>query len=438
VASAPDDDRLTLAALRTLLDGVHLATAGQLPQVVLDAARQLGWSTVLHLVDDEQRVLVPVPLPGAGSGGAVLDVEGTLAGRCFRTVEPVAWSASPATGEAAAPERGVWLPVLDGTHRLGVLRVTTAPGEALSDPVVQERCRLLAHLVGHLVVAKSAYGDGLTRVQRRRPRTVASELLQQLLPPLTFATEGVVVSGILQPAYEVAADAFDYSVVGEAAHLAVFDATGHDLAGTLLAAVALSTYRNSRREGRGLYDTAQALDEQVAEQGRLEKLVTGVLAQLDLATGRLRYLNAGHPAPLLLRRGRVVKELDGGRRILFGLGTGEADVAEEWLEPDDWVVFYTDGVTEARSPDGGFFGTGRLTDQLERSAASGLPAPETLRRVAHDVLDHQHGVLQDDATVLVVQWATGGERVMGSAATRDQDARDLAPGRGGEADVPRA
>ena len=49
--------------------------------------------------------------------------------------------------------------------------------------------------------------------------------------------------------------------------------------------------------------------------------VTGVLAELDLASGRLRYVNAGHPPPLLLRGGRVVKELAGGRRVPFGLET---------------------------------------------------------------------------------------------------------------------
>ncbi len=151
------------------------------------------------------------------------------------------------------------------------------------------------------------------------------------------------------------------------------------------------------------------------------------MSELDLSTGRLRYLNAGHPAPLLMRGGKVVKELTGGRRVLFGLGTGEAQVAEEWLEPEDWIVFYTDGVTEARRPDGSFFGLARLTDQLERSAAAGQAAPETLRHVVDDVLAYQDDVLQDDATLLIAQWASGEERALTSARTRTVDALELSP-----------
>jgi sigma-B regulation protein RsbU (phosphoserine phosphatase) len=402
--TARGSDR-TLAALSSLLDGAHLATPGQLPDIVLAAAGELGWTAVIYLVDYEQRLLTPVPAAGM-PGGEPQAVDATLAGRAFRTVEPV-----PVHADGLA----VWVPLLDGVERLGVLKVSVPDGTKLDDPLFRDRCRLLAYLTGHLVAVKAPYGDALDRVRRRRPRTVASELLWQLLPPLTFSCEGLVLSGLLEPCYEVAADAFDYGLVDDAAHLAVLDATGHDLSGTLLTAVALAAYRSSRRQQRGLYDTARAIDEVIAAQGRHQAFVTGVLGELDLGTGRLRYLNAGHPAPLLMRRGKVVKALAQGRRILFGLGGGAAHVAEEWLEPDDWVVFYTDGVTEARDPEGHFFGLDRLTDLLEKSAAAGQPAPETLRRVIHEVLAHQHGALQDDATLLVAQWATGKEQALSSA-----------------------
>ncbi|MFX5611207.1 SpoIIE family protein phosphatase, partial [Acinetobacter baumannii] len=79
-------------------------------------------------------------------------------------------------------------------------------------------------------------------------------------------------------------------------------------------------------------------------------------------------------------------------------------------EPDDRVVLYTDGITEARDRHGEFYGLQRFTDQLERSAAARLPAPETLRRVMHEVMDHQRGVLQDDASALIAQLSSGQER----------------------------
>jgi serine phosphatase RsbU (regulator of sigma subunit) len=81
-------------------------------------------------------------------------------------------------------------------------------------------------------------------------------------------------------------------------------------------------------------------------------------------------------------------------------------VATETLERGDWLVLYTDGVTEARDVDGQMFGLDRLVDIVQRGAADRQIAAETLRRIVRAVLDHQRGVLQDDATVVVVQWMT--------------------------------
>jgi serine/threonine protein phosphatase PrpC len=89
---------------------------------------------------------------------------------------------------------------------------------------------------------------------------------------------------------------------------------------------------------------------------------------------------------------------------LFGLPTATMSVAEEFLEPGDWLTLYTDGITEARDETGNFFGEERLVDSLRREAASERPPPETVRRLVQAVMRHQRGVLQDDATVLLARW----------------------------------
>jgi serine phosphatase RsbU (regulator of sigma subunit) len=153
-----------------------------------------------------------------------------------------------------------------------------------------------------------------------------------------------------------------------------------------------------------LYAQALAVDDALSTHFP-DAFATGVLAEPDLTKGRLRYLAAGHPAPLLLRSGKVVAALEGGRRTPFGLDTGGVAVGEEFLQPGDWLTLYTDGITEARDTTGALFGRTRLIDFLERAAATGHPPAETVRRLAHAVLRHQNGVLQDDATVLLAQWA---------------------------------
>jgi len=213
-----------------------------------------------------------------------------------------------------------------------------------------------------------------------------------------------MLAGSLEPAYAMGGDVFDYALSESTVSLAVLDAMGHGMQAALMAVAALAAYRSARRDGRGLHDQARAMDEMVATAFPGSSFVTGFLAELDLPSGRLRYVAAGHPEPLLLRHRRVVKRLSGGRRLPFGLGDGRLLVAEEALQPGDWLAVYTDGITEARDPDGRWFGEERLAELLSRAMAAQQPPPETVRRLTRDVLAHQQGLLQDDATVLLASW----------------------------------
>ena len=125
-----------------------------------------------------------------------------------------------------------------------------------------------------------------------------------------------------------------------------------------------------------------------------------------------RWVNAGHPAALIVRGGRVVKALDRQINPPLGLQPDAPEVGEERLERGDRLVLYTDGVIEARAADGEFFGIDRLVDLISREAAAGRPAAETMRRLNLAILAHQEGVLQDDATTLMVEWSSADARRM--------------------------
>jgi serine phosphatase RsbU (regulator of sigma subunit) len=252
-----------------------------------------------------------------------------------------------------------------------------------------------------------AYGDSFHILRRGRPLSVAAELLWQLLPPQTFACTQLVISATMEPYDAVGGDGYDYAVDERQASVAVFDAVGHRIDAGLTCALALAATRNGRRHGLDLTATAALADEVIRGNVRGSRFVTALLAQLDLETGVLRYLNAGHPRPVLLRGGHAVKLLDAGCRTPLGLGhLAEPEVrpGEEHLEPGDRLLFYSDGITEARDDDGREFGIDRLVDLTERHAGAGLPAAETLRRLSHAVLEHQNGYFQDDATLLLLEW----------------------------------
>jgi len=171
----------------------------------------------------------------------------------------------------------------------------------------------------------------------------------------------------------------------------------------------VGAYRNGRRSNRSLATTARSIDSAVTAAFAGDAFITGVLAELDTDSGILTWINAGHPEPLLLRAGRLVKAVHAEPMLPFGLDaelgeTVDIEIGSEALEPGDIVVLYTDGVVEARSPEGAFFGVDRLVDLLVRNLAAGLPAPETMRRIVRALLDHQEAELADDATMVFVQW----------------------------------
>jgi serine phosphatase RsbU (regulator of sigma subunit) len=392
------------AALDTVLRHDRLLPPGAIDELTVLGVQQLGaTSAVVWLVDYEQVSLGRLGGP-TGLPDQRLSVDGSMAGRCFRSVELLE---TDADGTARA-----LVPLLDGLERLGVLEVVL-PEDALPlSADLRSALTRMAHLLAELLVSNGAYTDHYEWVRRKQAMSLPAEMQHRLLPPLTFGTDRVVISGLLAPAYDVGGDAFDYALNGNIAHVAVFDAVGHGLQASLLANLAVSCYRNTRRAGLDLAAAVATIDHALDEMFGGERFVTAMLGQLDVDTGTFRWINAGHPAPMLLRDGHVVKELQGRPVLPLGINrlltTQEAAVSVEALQPGDRLLLLTDGVDEARNADGEFFGRRRLAEFAAKEASSGLPAPEAMRRLQQAVLKHQVGQLQDDATMVFVEWLTGG------------------------------
>jgi hypothetical protein len=377
--------------LGSLLEAAHRLAPDDVVPTVAQHLGALGFADVtVYLVDLDQRLLVPVGTAPADP----VDIDSTVPGQVFRTQQVVVEPAPNGRGSC------LWVPLIDGSDRVGVLRVTVP----VADDVTLQRVKHVASLTAGLVVSKSVYGDNLVLARRLRDMDLAAEMRWSMLPPLTFTNDRVAIAGMLEPAYEIAGDAFDYAVNGDTAHVAIVDAMGHGLEASRMANLAVGSYRHSRRRGLDLVATFSAMDQVVGEQFGAEKFVTGQLVRLDLASGELNWVNAGHPRPLLWRDGKPVDDLHCETSLPLGLGYVPAEVAQVTLQPGDSVLFLTDGVVEARSPDGTFFGRSRLARLWGEAAAGGEIPAEILRRLCHSVLDHQEGRLQDDATLLLVVW----------------------------------
>ncbi|MCB5178824.1 PP2C family protein-serine/threonine phosphatase [Streptomyces antimicrobicus] len=400
------------AVLAWVLDRSHEASAREVPTLVDEAARRLGVSgTRLFLADLQQQRLVALPQLTGGHveqafGEQVfeqpaerpaepdsVDVEGSLAGLAYRSQRL----------QLARDGSAAWIPMIDGVERVGVMEVT-GPGP---DAAALEVCRTLASLATLIVVSKATHHDLLVARGRSRPMTLQAELLWAFLPPRTIGTRQVTSTAVLEPAYDIGGDAFDHSFSDGLLHLTLLDAMGHDLASGGASAAGLAACRSTRRSGGGLPDIVATID-RTLERWIPDRLMTGVLATLDTVRGEFTWVNCGHPAPLLIRDGHVLPAaLERPAVLPLGLGvhTGAPPAPHRArLQPGDRVLVYSDGVTEARSAAGEFFGEERLTDTVIRSMASGDTAPEALRRLIRDLLTHQDQRLGDDATILLAEW----------------------------------
>jgi len=396
------------AALAVLRRGVdvdlhHVLTAALSP---LD-----GHDPVVYLVDFGHRVLMPLPVAMSGPIPAEEDVATTLAGRAFTTGQPM-------TAERDGEAR-VWVPVLQGSERTGVLAVTVPA----IDPDVLAELALLGVFAG-LTISCTATVSDIPHLRRRgRTMSLAATMQWELMPPLAAATDRVAVAGVLEPAYDIAGDGFDYAFNGDELDFALFDGMGHGISSSILTALAVGAYRHARRQHTSVVQMHDAVQHAIAGQYDGEAFATGVVGRLDTNRGQLQWSCAGHPAPLLLRGRKVVAELPCDPTLPFGLDADRPAVAQYTLQPGDAVLLYTDGVIEARTPAGVEFGLDRLRDLLEREAAAERPAEELLRRLVRAVLDYQGSDLRDDATLLLVQWtglrtptsnAVPGQRLLGA------------------------
>jgi len=363
--------------------------ASDLTTMARSAGRALGATDARILVADYGLTSLQ-ELGDYGPTGARAAIEGTSAGLCFARGSIV----------VASDEPTVWLPLAEGSERLGVLELTHTDWSDEDAALSEQVLRVLVLVL----VSKRRYTDVLLRSRRAEPLSLAAEMQWDLLPPLTLTTASVSVSGILEPAYEIGGDSFDFALNPGRLEFAIIDAVGRGMAAVLMSVTAINSLRNARREGASLETAFRDTDEVIDRQFGGGNFVTAQTGALELATGELTWVNAGHPLPLLVRDGTYVGPLTCRPSLPLGLGGHLHELGSYRLHRGDRVLFYTDGVIETRDADNQQFGIDRLADFLVRATLDGVSPAETVRRLSASIMNYEGADLNDDATLLLVEY----------------------------------
>lgn len=372
--------------LDQFLDAISAKVCDVESLMVLAATAMGARSASLYVTDYGMMWLQRVGV--SGPDGAALPIPGTSAGRTYVEQIPVVDPANPGC---------IWMPLTDGAERLGVVEVV-----GLDQPETS-RLRRVVLIVALALNSHRRYTDLIERCRRVRPLSPTAEVQWALLPPVSCETDQISVSGILEPAYDAGGDSFDYAFNHNIVHVTVIDAVGHDMAAMLLSGAAINTLRNARREGRSLTEAYLETGAVIASEFGECNFVTGQIAMIDVLTGTMSWINAGHPLPILVRNG-VTTEMCCAVSPPMGLGGAVVEVAADQLLPGDRILFHTDGVAESRSTDGVVFGDDMLRQQLVATASSNLSAAQTVRQLASQVVDHVNGPLTDDASLMLVEY----------------------------------
>lgn len=307
----------------------------------------------------------------------------------------------------------VLAPVTERGEVIGLLELHV-PTEPASDDV--DHIARLAHLLAFVVIANRRHTDLYEWGQRTRPLSLSAEIQHRLLPgPQTCEAGAFTLAGWLEPAAGIAGDTFDFSLERDLLHLSMTDAMGHGVPAALNATLCVGSLRNSRNEGASLLEQVRIANLALAEHAassKIEDFVTGLVGRLDLPTGVLDLVNAGHVAPYLAR-GEEVTHIELPVDVPLGLFFDATyRVSSLPLEPGDRVLLVTDGMLERAAEGFDLAGAIRETRLLHPR--------EAVRALSDLVLEVTGGVLDDDATVLCLDWFGGHGRDRGGVHGAEQ------------------
>ena len=304
--------------------------------------------------------------------------------------------------------------VTDGASRLAQGDLN-ARVEVRSKDEVGRLAATFNHMAGEL----QRHQQQLLEQERlRKELELGRRIQEEMLPHDRLRVSFAEAKGLSIPAREVGGDFFNYFPLhdGQAA-LIVGDVSGKGVGAALLMANLQATLRARLPLENDLCSLARHLDVEIDASTSTSAYLTAFIGVLEGGRRVMRYVNAGHNPPFLLRRDGRVESLDSTGRPLGLLPGGEYEERQIVFDDGDWLLLYTDGVTESENDRGEPFGAERLQELLKAVGDSGLD--DILARVELAVREHRGGKeAEDDATLVVLRVGAALAPEPGPEATR--------------------
>lgn len=263
---------------------------------------------------------------------------------------------------------------------------------------------LLANQAAIALENAQLHRQALEKQRLEREVELASQIQRQILPQGAPEIAGFDLAGWYRPARHIGGDYYDFFALPGEGKMAIVvgDVSGKGIPAALLVSTLHSSLRLlAEREAISPALFAR-LNRHIVDSSSANKFITLFFAELDSSCGTLRYVNAGHNPGLLVRAGGQVEQLGAGGLPLGLLADATFRAEQIELAPGDLLCLYSDGITEATSPDDDELGLERLGALIGRHA--GAPLSDLVAAIDRAVVEFAAGRPQgDDQTVVLLR-----------------------------------
>jgi serine phosphatase RsbU (regulator of sigma subunit)/pSer/pThr/pTyr-binding forkhead associated (FHA) protein len=291
-------------------------------------------------------------------------------------------------------------------RRIGVLYLDSREKGVLMSSSTRAALETLATEAAVAIENARLYRETMEKARMEQEMRIAAEIQQALLPKMARAGSFFTAAAASLPCRSIGGDFYDYvDLPAGALGFALGDVAGKGPPAALLSAMMQGIFAAQAASSDSPSQTISRVNLALYRRGIESRFVTLMYGAIA-PDGRLTYCNAGHNPPLILSRSGsapTVRRLETGGPIvgLFETATFEEETVN--LTAGDWLIVFSDGVSEAMSASGDEYGENRIVSCVEQH--KGMEPPQLLETLFADVRDFTHGAAQsDDITAMVLRY----------------------------------
>ncbi len=252
-------------------------------------------------------------------------------------------------------------------------------------------------------------------------RDIQMSMVPKVFPPFPDRTD-IDIYAFMQPAKEVGGDLYDFFIDDDKLYFAIGDVSGKGVPASLFMAMCRSIFRSIATSTGNPAAIMSAMSNAMCDGNDTSMFVTLFIGVLDLKTLEMTYSNAGHNPPVLISSagGAAFLDVEHCSGVPVGLFADfEYKNASIVLAPDDKLVLYTDGLTEAENKEAELYSDERMMAVLSSKEVASMEVRDLLENMLADVEGHVTSAAQSDDLTIMVMHVKGGEAAQAALSADD-------------------